>query len=413
MKKVKLDRIVLAGILFIITGIFTFTPFRSLPSIGIGLVFLVSLFYIKNTPLTFTNFPILVPSGVFFICLLSCFLPKYYNWTSASEELLLKLPFLLLAWAFFILPSITEELLLRLYYYFFILVVLTALGTTINFLIHFKEITESYIHSKVMPTPVNHVRYSLIVAFATFTGGYLYFRKFYVRYPGERWFLLISTIFLFLFLHILSVRSGMLALYVVIAVVLGWLALTKKKYLLVTGALAGIVLLPLIAYFTVPTFRNKVYNTAEDLRRLGDARSANFYSLSGRVLSYQVAWKIFTQHPLTGVGVANLGDEVEKTYTQYFPEVTDEGVGMLMPHNQFLNLLAATGILGTAIFCFCFYFPVFYRNYYRIPLLWSHYTIITVSFLFEATLETQTGSVFTIIFLFLPLYYLKDKPVTS
>ena len=400
-------RIAYFSILSILTGVFTFIHFRALPSIGIVILLITAIFSVVKSS-KITKSPSLLLLGlVFFIYLAPFPFTSPEHSKEAINILLMKAGFLVFAFAFTVLPSISERRLLSFYYYFFWVTVLTAVATFANYLLNYQEINESYIASKVMPTPVNHVRYSLILAFSIIIGGYLYYKNFYLKVEKEKYFLVAATVFLFTFIHILSVRSGLLALYICVFVLTVYSILNKGWKKRGIAVLMVLIALPTISFLFIPTFKNKIYNTIEDFNRMSSIKSANDYSLVGRVISYKVAWQIFEENPFLGVGPANLESEVEQVYESSFPEIDGKGIGYLMPHNQFLVILSSTGLIGLLAFIVLFYSPLLLNQNYKYPLLFFHYLIITISFMFEGTLETQTGTNFTLIFIFLPLFFLK------
>lgn len=70
-------------------------------------------------------------------------------------------------------------------------------------------------------------------------------------------------------------------------------------------------------------------------------------SLRGRLSELSVAWKMFSQHPLIGVGVGN--------YPQYYQSYSrqiglDPRTENREPHNLFLEVAAETGIIGLFVF---------------------------------------------------------------
>lgn len=399
------------SILLILTGVFTFIHFRALPSIGIIALATIAVFHLFKTNNVILSRPIFSLGLIFILYLVSFPFTEPGNTNEAISTLLMKGGFLIFAFAFTILPPFSEKKLLTFYYYFYCITVLTALGTFANYILNYKEITDSYIASKVMPTPVNHVRYSLILAFSIIIGTYLYYKKFFIKVEKEKYILASGTIFLFAFIHILSVRSGLLALYVCVFLLTIYSILNKGWKKRGIAILFILIALPVLSYFFIPTFKNKIHNTLEDFNRISRIESANDYSLVGRIISYKVAWKIFRENPYFGVGPSNLESHVKKVYNADFPEINKNGIGYLMPHNQFLVILASTGIIGLIIFTLLFYAPLFLNYNYKYPLLLFHYIIITISFMFEGTLETQTGTNFTLIFIFLPLFFLKGNTV--
>jgi O-antigen ligase len=119
------------------------------------------------------------------------------------------------------------------------------------------------------------------------------------------------------------------------------------------------------------------------------------------VYSYQAAIKVWREHPLLGVGKPDLEGEMAKHYAMLYPEMGEEFY--IQPHNQFLYNLASYGLIGLAIFCISFFYPVWWARCKPIPLLVAHYVGIGLSFLVEYTLETQIGLAFVVFFLLLAL----------
>lgn len=77
---------------------------------------------------------------------------------------------------------------------------------------------------------------------------------------------------------------------------------------------------------------------------------ASYQSNSERMLMWQSAWRMFTDYPLTGAG---LGAYVHNYQTEYIsPQAVERGQGHA--HNNFLQMLAETGLVGFSGFCFMF-----------------------------------------------------------
>lgn len=405
----SLSKINFIALLCLIAGIFTFEFFRILPGIGLGLLLLSAITRLKHYKDFLKQSYFFIPSLIYFLYVTNLLLFKTDNPGKITELLVFYLPYFIMPFSLALIPPISQRNLNLLYLFFTAICTLCALGTLVNFALHFKEIIASYAHSKVMPTPINHVRFSLLVSFAFFVALYFYRQRFILHYAWERKILLGIAIFLFVYSHILSVRSGLLTLYMGLFISTLWLAIRNKRYKLLAAVSTVLILIPILSFLLIPTFTNKVRNTMEDLRQVNVKGSGAHYSMSGRVVSYRVAKEIIQDNLWTGCGAANLKKEVQKGYEKDFPEIVGNGVGVLMPHNQFIYILSGTGIIGLAIFLFCFYSPLFIKKVRGFPLLRIHYLILSISFVFEATMETQTGSMFALTFIFLPLLYLKNQ----
>jgi O-antigen ligase len=84
-----------------------------------------------------------------------------------------------------------------------------------------------------------------------------------------------------------------------------------------------------------------------------------------------------------------------------YPQI--EVAHYLLPHNQFLYNLAAYGLLGLWVFLIAFYYPLWIGVRTKNMVLILIYTIVSLSFLAEYTLETQIGLLTGIFFILLAL----------
>ncbi|GAA3948862.1 O-antigen ligase family protein [Hymenobacter algoricola] len=387
---------------FIIVGLFVAKYFRILPSIGIVGLGLTAISYaavykrVANRPQwpLFAGFVV-----IYFIHLLSGLTTEAANLGEYSRDIVLQLPFVVLPLTFWVLPGLPAQKLQNLWRLFIGCVVVAALISTGYYLFHAAAVNESYLHSKIMPTEPDHIRFSLMVTLAVAAGVVLL----YWGNNSALWRvgLLVAVIYLALFQHMLAVRSGLVTLYAVGGLYFLWLVFRAKQYRRATYLAACLLLLPAVSYLCFPTFRNKFTNTQEDLGKVHDTQAANNYSLVARVYSYKAAWAIMQQSPVVGIGKADMPDEMAKQFRQNYPEIEESS--FLLPHNQFIYDLVAFGLLGTLLFTLCFYYPALWAAPRFAPLLVAQYALVTLSFLVEYTLETQIGLTFSLFFLLLSL----------
>ncbi len=349
--------------------------------------------------------PYLVLSIYFLIVLVGVFGVEDMGYW--QERLRLKLPFLLFPLAFAALPPFSRQQYLGLFYFLLLLLSYSAIDVGIHYWQNFESINLTMQQGHPMPTPMSHIRYSLLVALGIMGGLYLGWQNFYWRYPWERYLILGLTGFLFAFLHILSVRSGLFTLYA--SLLLFSLIYVWKTGKMIVGALTLIVLLclPLLAYQYVPSFRAKARYAIYDMERYAAGEGAN-YSDSERLHSLQIGMEIGRAHLFTGVGAGNLRQEMERHYAKQYPDLPPK-----MPHNQFVSIFAGSGILGLLAFVFAFFYPLFYRKNYREPLFLILHFIIFLSFLMENTLETSIGIALYSTLLLVGLNYLSATDPTT
>ena len=314
-------------------------------------------------------------------------------------DLGMQLPFLMLPLSFWLLPPLPSRYLRWLWWLLITMTALAALGATGNYLLHAQEINDSYMHSKVMPTEPDHIRFSIIITMAIAAAVLLLAHQ---AVPAA-WRLWVKACImaLALFLHLLAVRSGEMTFYALGGLAVLWLAFFRKQWRKAGLLTIALVLLPIVSYVAFPTFRNRIYNTQEDVSKVQESSQGKNFSISARVYSYQAALEVWQDNKVVGVGKPNLEGEMAKRYAKLYPELTPEFY--ILPHNQYLYNLAAYGAIGLLVFCISLFYPAWWARKKHAPLLLAQYVSIALSFLVEYTLETQVGLAFVVFFLLLAL----------
>ena len=301
------------------------------------------------------------------------------NWAEGWVRLRISLPFLVLPLAFAGLPPIAEKH-WRVFLQFFSLVMaLTLAGVLANYAWYYEEILDALRRSKAVPVPhADHIRYNLLLCLACFAAWSL------AKGAVRPWFWRGLAGFMVLGLHILSVRSGLLGFYLVLAFWGLRLIWTQKRYVLGLGFILGLLTAPVLAYYALPSFRAKVELTQTNwtLYQKGEVST---YSDTRRLLSYQIAYALWREQPIQGIGLGDLRGRQEAVYRERYPEQD-----FLFPHNQYLSILAAMGLWGLALFLFLALLPL-WREPARVEL-WVFHLIMLSSFLTENTLFISVGS---------------------
>lgn len=351
----------------------------------------------------FWHYPAFWSLTLFFAVVLFSFWQTYdYGYWLA--RLRIKAPFLGLPLVFLALPRFTERQVHGMLYVLLLILFLTSVGIGVHYGLNYEAINLGIKEGRPIPTPRNHIRFSLLLAYGILCGGYLYSRRFRWRYAWEPGLILGVTVFLFLFIHFLSVRTGLAALYVGILLLLARYVYASRKYLTAATIAAGLILAPVIGYQVIPSFKAKVDYMRWDWKMYREGRGAD-YADSGRLTSLKVGYGLFKENPLFGVGAGNLRAETERIFKAEYPDFKEP----LVPHNQFLFVLAGTGLAGLALFLLAFFFPLFYHRNYRRPLLLSFYGIAFTAFMLEHTIENAVGVAFFCFFVLLWLNRLRTE----
>jgi len=313
-----------------------------------------------------------------------------------KARLRIKLPYVLLPLLFMVLPSFSARKRDSYLLFMLALLAITAIGVLVNYALNFEGINELIRKGKPMPTPRNHIRFSLLVVLGIIAGGYLSAKKFVWRFQAERYITPALTVFLFFFVHVLSVKTGLVVLYAALLFIIFRYLLFSRYYRLAIAGLLILIALPFIAYQTVPSFRSKIMYTRFDYFMYQHDRGEVFGD-SGRLISLQVGWDIFREHPILGVGAGNLKKAVERKFGSEDIDYWET----LMPHNQLLFTAAATGLVGLALFLLAFFFPLFYKKNYKDFLLLVFHLILFTLFMVDHPCETALGVAYHSFFLLL------------
>jgi O-antigen ligase len=383
-------------------GIFVANWVRVLPSIGMAGLTATGLIYafvhgrIANKALWPLFGSLML---VFGLHLAAGLHTEIINLDEYGKDVVMQLPFLLLPLAFWLIPALPSRYLRSLWLLLIGLAALAAIGATINYLLDFARINEMYLHSKVMPTEPEHIRFSLLITLAIAAGVLMAVHE-AIKTAWRPW-IISAVVMLALFLHLLAVRSGEMTFYTLAGIAIIWMVVRQREWKRAGLLALVLVVLPVFSYLAFPTFRNKVYNTQEDVSKVSKSGEGKNFSIAARVYSYEAAVEVWRDHPLLGVGKPDLEDEMAKRYATLYPDMTEEFY--IQPHNQFLYNLAAYGIVGLLIFCLSLFYPAWWARGKCAPLLLAQYVSVVLSFLVEYTLETQIGLAFVVFFLLLAL----------
>lgn len=333
--------------------------------------------------------------SIFFIVLLSGLNSDSLDFW--SKQVRLKLPFLILPIIFVNLPKFNSRQFTGLIYAFLIISAITALETMINYALDYAYITKRIHNGTPIPTPIHHIRFSILMAMAVVAGIWLRYTEYMLKYNWEKHFITFLTIFLFVVAHVLSVKTGLVCLYAALGLMAFYYIIHTKRFWLFAVIFPTLILLPIGAYYTIPALKNKIDYFKYDVDMFTKGNRDGF-SDGQRIASLDLGWMVFKENLVFGTGIGDLKNELEIKYDKYYPDLKPK-----LPHNQFLLLAASSGISGLFAFIIAFLIPLFYQKRYRFVLLSAFYIILGLSFMFETTLSTAIGTSVYLIFLLLIL----------
>ncbi len=339
---------------------------------------------------------------------LCLFFVVYFFWGLNNEHhqdwitgMRVKLPFLAIPFVAMSMRKYGPSFYKLIFYFFFYALTVSSFVVFAHYLMHYHTINEMMTHGKIIPVPYNHIRYSLMIVFAIIIGLHLYSKRFFVFQRVERILLLLICLWLIIFIHILSVRSGMMVFYLLVFVsVLKLLFIKQYRW---RALLILIIMLtgPLIAYYSFDSFHNKVDYTQFDVNRYLSNKSVKGTSDGRRIISIKAGIEVFKSNPWFGAGIGDVRNRLNQIYREKYPDIPDN----FIVHNQYVFWLAALGISGFLILVFALFFPLLYKGRFKNHLVLSFFIIMAASLLVESTLEVQIGTALFLFFIPLAINY--------
>jgi len=341
-------------------------------------------------------------------CIGALYAPSFDRFVLVTAD---KLPFLGLSLGFLCLPLFTKKTFQHLYYLFLLVVFISGIYTFSDYLINHNIRTVNTDLPRYIKTPMNHLRYSLLIANAIFISIY-FINKPITKWPKfEKYALIFWSIFFVILLHFNAGRSGILAFYVVLLVFAIKYIVTANKKLYGIIAMLVCMCLPIIAYFTVDTFYNKINNTIWDFRQYKNKGNIEHLSDSKRLVAYELAYKAIKEKPIFGYGTGGPKAKINALYKVYYPQYPN--IEKLYGSNQFIYITLSFGIMGLLFFLLWLWkiYPI--KELLINELLLATATINLVSFIPENTIEVQFGIAIFCVFSLMAIYYKKMEKIDA
>ncbi len=306
-----------------------------------------------------------------------------------ADKIIIKLPLFFMPLAFAAPFGFSKKEWLKLAFVFITLVTAGTIWSMFHYITNMPAVDESYLRAKSILTPLgnDHVRYSWMLNVAILLSAWLWITE-KTATKFVRWFLVIITFWLILFLHILAARTGLFSFYLMIIITLGWMIVQKSKPLWVITLFMLAVALPIAAYFILPTFHNRVRYFMYDLNYFKEAHYLPGANDAVRVISLKAGWNVMNEHPVTGVGYGDVLSKTQKWYSIHYPQMAE--ADKIFPSSEWLMYGAACGWPGLLLFGFIMIVPFLLRVKNKLPWYLLNSTA-SFSFLFDIGLEVQFG----------------------
>lgn len=192
-------------------------------------------------------------------------------------------------------------------------------------------------------------------------------------------------LYIALFVHVLAAKTGLLGFYLVSLIAV--FSMVPRRFRL--ASLASMVLIPVAAWFLLPSFQNRVRFVIWDFQNYSRGNYVEGLSDAPRMISFKAAGDLINANPLMGVGSGDVLSATWAWYDAHAPYLKD--YERLLPSNEPLVYAVAAGLLAGIISLIVFISP-FLMKRYRSNMLWiSFHAIAFAGFMYEIGLEVQHG----------------------
>ena len=304
----------------------------------------------------------------------------------------IKIPFLVMPLAFMILAPIPKEVIRNLHLILLVVLSISALPPLLDILQNHEVILDRISRGQPIDTPIEHVKYSMFLAYGIMSAliWTIYYRSELSTSQVKCFW--IGGAFLYIMMHLLAVRTGLVILYAslfMLGVHVAWIrkiAFHKVAAAMVVGVVSVFLLIQ------TPMIKSKLGYMFYDWEQYANNGGAN-YSDSERLFSLKTGLALFSENVLLGTGIGDLFDSCEEVYQQQ-----SRSAIINYPHSQFIYQLAGTGLIGFGLFIGGYLYPLIRRHNKFYFLLMTLYLNYTLSFLVENSLERSMSVAFFIVF---------------
>ncbi len=321
-------------------------------------------------------------------------------WTDNSDRWLQdvyeKIPLLLIPLAIYLMPALKRTEWIWIQLIFLATQSVVAAATLIRFAFTYEEQMQRVAENAYIDIigSISHIYFGLLLGWSAIVGIHLWGEVWREWKPAWHVPVLVVLLFNAVAIHVLVSRTGLIGFYGGLAALGGvWLWQRRKRWL-VLGLLAVLAALPVLAYYTVPSFQTRVRVTIWDAEQyyyqpdLDLDLSDN--SLSLRLLAWEASWGIIRDHPWLGVGMEDVGQEMLSQYK--IRKLSDKGDNLLTnPHNQYLKQWAGAGIPGLLLLLLALFQPLWESRRQLSPLVAAFVVMMALAMCFESLLERQIG----------------------
>ena len=135
--------------------------------------------------------------------------------------------------------------------------------------------------------------------------------------------------------------------------------------------------------------KSRLARITMELQKHLEGANPNGSTIQQRIEYWRTGWDLIKKYPIFGVGVGDVQDAFNQQYALNQTRLFEEN--RLHSHQQFVTVWISVGIIGLFIFLMNIVLTIQIAFRLQSILLYLFVIIITFSYFFEDTLETQVG----------------------
>lgn len=325
-------------------------------------------------------------AGVFIIYLVSGF--NSSNHAEYFNILKNKIPFLFIPLSLIAVKNLEKAQQKIIQYFFIICCLISSVWSYMQYLPNAALYTNLYAEGKVIPTLIHHVSLSVLICIAVV---FVLNNLIKVSALTEKIIHLILLIWFIYFIHILSVRTGIVLLYISVFL-FGMITLfTQKKSVFTAGLILLLICSAVFSYQKIPTIKSKIAYTFYGIAQYKNQQdTSNQVSDSRRILSDKIGVELIQKNKLTGVGIGDIQDEMNVIYQQRYPQFKKDVFSHI--HNQYLYTICGVGIILGLLFCVFLLLPFIQFIRDKNLVYGIIYLMLLLVMCWEPFIENQLGT---------------------
>lgn len=136
------------------------------------------------------------------------------------------------------------------------------------------------------------------------------------------------------------------------------------------------------------SFKKRIYKLIWEYNLYKNGNQAYGHSLVQRIILWKTSLSLIKENPIIGVGTGDVRNAFQERFVNENSVLKGSG---LRSHNQYLSITVTLGIIGLLVFLFSLIYPATSLKIWSFSPYFYLFVIMTISMLWEDTIESQVG----------------------